>query len=192
MARYISTEREDTVELHVLNPRNLGESALVDTVRLVNGDAYMIGREKYPELYATTSRTHAVFEASFGDDDPSKLELTVMNMSDKSGTGVVRRTEEAHLHDPLFLEFLTRRKGGAEALSEMDIVDCFNIMSELEATYGVSDDNNKFRVAINRKFHTDRHPGNEAYARAMFDILMAELDQKEKEFKEAKLRTEQP
>lgn len=97
--QYRSEYLSDVIELHMINPRNLylGQSALVDTVRLVAGDVIELGRKKYPELDAMTSRHHALIEVSYDNEIKGgfqRLAATVTNLNSTNGTGVARHVAD--------------------------------------------------------------------------------------------------
>ena len=61
------------LEINIIDPRRiyLGQSALIDTVRLEVGDVYMVGRLKYPELPETVGHRQVsiLYDAPEGSED---------------------------------------------------------------------------------------------------------------------------
>lgn len=77
------------LELNIIQRRidkKIGESALVDTVTLIPGDVFTIGRYKYPNINPMVSRKHLQVSVDSPFRHGAQLDVTVEDMGSENGT----------------------------------------------------------------------------------------------------------
>jgi hypothetical protein len=188
---------DDYVNVDVLNPRwahaSMGRTALIDTVRIGEGDLYIVGRDKYPELGKYVSSRHVSISAEFS---AYSQRVQVKDMGSTNGTGVyLPRTddqesrnfyEEAYPTQPhstpssqeesggLIFSFIKKHQVGHEFISDVDWSIGFNVITNLKNRY--ADDKKLLGREFNKALHPDRGTISDARAaHAMYNIARNEL-----------------
>jgi len=177
----VSLDENDKGYLNVdlLNPelihRGMGRSALIDTVRLEEGDHYIIGRKKYPELGGYVSERHIAL--SVDEEIHGERWLGVKDMHSTNGTGIYtpvsptqdRRSsyrghdaptqpENAHGNEEQqnhkLFAFINKHKETHEHIGDIDWAIGFNVITDLRSRYAT--DRKLLERQFNRVMHPDR------------------------------------
>ena len=165
------------LNVDLLNPelihRGMGRSALIDTVRIEEGDQYVIGRKKYPELGGYVSERHITL--SVVEESHGAHWLGVRDMHSTNGTGVyvpasptqdrrsgyraydgptqpegARSNEEPQNHK--LLAFMDKHKEKHEHIGDIDWAIGFNVITDLRSRYGAD------KKVLERQFNRVMHP----------------------------------
>jgi hypothetical protein len=165
------------LNVDLLNPelisRGMGRSALIDTVRIEEGDQYVIGRKKYPELGGYVSERHIALTVN--EESQGVQWLGVQDMHSTNGTGIYipisptqdrrsgyrrhdaptqpenGRADDEPQNHKLFA-FIDRHKETHEHIGDVDWAIGFNVIIDLRSRYATD------RKILERQFNRVMHP----------------------------------
>lgn len=190
--RVSHNKQEEYVSIDLLNPQivrqSLGHSALIDTVRIGEGDRYIIGRHKYPELGGYVSGQHIAVSVDF---QPGKSYLYLNDLGSTNGTGVYMTDarsardgsgyyeedyptkphnvySEEKGQDNQMLAFIDKYKEDYKSMSDIDWAICFNVISDLRTRFAND------RKGLERQFNKVLHPDRQIVAdqKAVHDMYV--------------------